>query len=158
MRSNKIYIPDGLDVNENEYDQVAEGVVVLNKYDLRPDHDLRSLSSESDLAESPAGQTIRSSYKSPIFDQNPLEPCPVNGCPLNPQTRVIWSIKVYFHPSICLKIEYGRHFLSFFKMRLVLISFLNVIEAVPSAFDFHFRQGCVIESHNVPQNFFLFNC
>lgn len=89
MRSNKIYIPDGLDVNENEYDQVAEGVVVLNKYDLRPDHDLRSLSSESDLAESPAGQTIRSSYKSPIFDQNPLEPCPVNGCPLNPQTRVI---------------------------------------------------------------------
>ena len=53
------------------------------------DNNSSSLSSESDLAESPAGQTIRSSYKSPIFDQHHLEPCPVNGCPLNPQSRVI---------------------------------------------------------------------
>ena len=53
------------------------------------DNNSSSLSSESDLAESPAGQTIRSSYKSPIFDQHHLEPCPVNGCPLNPQSRVM---------------------------------------------------------------------
>jgi hypothetical protein len=70
----------------DDYDQVA---------------DARSVSSESDLAESPAGQTIRSSYTSPIFDtnRNPLEPCPVNGCPLNPQSRVAFSSSIikYFH-------------------------------------------------------------
>ena len=57
------------------------------------DNNSSSLSSESDLAESPAGQTIRSSYKSPIFDQHHLEPCPVNGCPLNPQSRVMNNFK-----------------------------------------------------------------
>ena len=66
----------------HDYDQVA------THSDL--DRPQSSLSSESDLADSPAGQTIRSSYKSPIFDQHhPLEPCPVNGCPLNPQSGVI---------------------------------------------------------------------
>ena len=79
MRRTAIYIPNPdlrtIDDNaDNEYDQVA------------PD-EIRSISSESDLAESPAGHTIRSSYKSPIFD-TPLEPCPVNGCPLNPQSGV----------------------------------------------------------------------
>ena len=82
MRRTAIYIPNPdlrtigtiEDNADNEYDQVA------------PD-EIRSISSESDLAESPAGHTIRSSYKSPIFD-TPLEPCPVNGCPLNPQSGV----------------------------------------------------------------------
>ena len=80
MRKNAIYIPNPQEdlrtiEDDNQYDQVA------------PD-EIRSLSSESDLAESPAGHTIRSSYKSPIFD-TPLEPCPVNGCPLNPQSGII---------------------------------------------------------------------
>ena len=81
MQRTAIYIPNPqedlrtIDPDDNEYDQVA------------PD-EIRSVSSESDLAESPAGHTIRSSYKSPIFD-TPLEPCPVNGCPLNPQSGII---------------------------------------------------------------------
>ena len=78
MRRTAIYIPhpqeDQRLEDDNEYDQVA------------PD-EIRSISSESDLAESPAGQTIRLSHKSPIFDA-PLEPCPVNGCLLNPQSGV----------------------------------------------------------------------
>ena len=80
MRRPKIYVPSpdlspvDLDVGSPDYDNVA-----------RTDE---SLSSESDLADSPAGQTIRSSYKSPMFDQKPLEPCPVNGCPLNPHSGV----------------------------------------------------------------------
>ena len=87
MRRTAIYIPhptedQRLDNDSNEYDQVA------------PD-EIRSISSESDLAESPAGQTIRSSYKSPIFD-TPLEPCPVNGCPLNPQS----GVKIRFYLEI----------------------------------------------------------
>ena len=76
MRNKQIYIPK--EIPEDNYDQVAS------------DPELRSVSSESDLADSPAGQTIRSSYHSPIFgDHNPLEPCPVNGCPLNPQSGVM---------------------------------------------------------------------
>ena len=85
MRPAMIYIPPTSPETEvkvqNEYDQVSPETG-------NPEDD-RSLSSESDLAESPAGQTIRSSYHSPMFDQhNPLEPCPVNGCPLNPKSGV----------------------------------------------------------------------
>ena len=83
MRNNHIYIPkENSIVNaEDNYDEVDTST---------SDPDTGSVSAESDLAESPAGQTIRSSYESPIFgDQNPLEPCPVNGCPLNPQSGVI---------------------------------------------------------------------
>ena len=81
MQRTAIYIPNPqedlrtIDPDDNEYDQVAAD-------------EIRSVSSESDLAESPAGHTIRSSYKSPMFD-TPLEPCPVNGCPLNPQSGII---------------------------------------------------------------------
>ena len=100
MRRTAIYIPNPdlrtIDDNaDNEYDQVA------------PD-EIRSISSESDLAESPAGHTIRSSYKSPIFD-TPLEPCPVNGCPLNPQSGVkinFWrenSKNVFYEKNIRAK-------------------------------------------------------
>ena len=81
-RSKTIYIPqlEATHNDEDNYDKVAS------------DLDSGSISAESDLADSPAGQTIRSSYQSPIFgDQNPLEPCPVNGCPLNPQSGVILS-------------------------------------------------------------------
>ena len=84
-----IYIPNPSTDSkhpQNEYDQVTLPGSP-NQQD-KESEDTKSLSSESDLAESPAGQTIRSSYKSPIFDQH-LEPCPVNGCPLNPQSGVI---------------------------------------------------------------------
>ena len=64
--------------------------------------DLKSVSSgESDLAQSPAADIIRATYTSPMFDisnrtlstnadsaQNSVEPCPVDGCPLNPKSRV----------------------------------------------------------------------
>ena len=92
MRNNhNIYIPkeSSIIVNEDNYDQVD--------HTSTSDPDTGSVSAESDLAESPAGQTIRSSYQSPIFgDQNPLEPCPVNGCPLNPQSGVITTYNSYF--------------------------------------------------------------
>ena len=86
MRRTKIYVPNpgpvvGPEIDQNEYDKVASS-----------SEDTRSVSSESDLADSPAGQTIRSSYKSPIFvdpNSTPLEPCPVNGCPLNPHSGVL---------------------------------------------------------------------
>ena len=58
-------------------------------------------SGESDLAQSPAADIIRATYTSPMFDvsnrtlstnvdsaQNSVEPCPVDGCPLNPKSRV----------------------------------------------------------------------
>ena len=68
-------------------------------------NDLNSLTSDdSDLARSPAADIIRATYTSPIFDvSNPtlttnvesaetsVEPCPVDGCPLNPKTRVSFS-------------------------------------------------------------------
>ena len=62
-RSKTIYIPqlEATHNDEDNYDKVAS------------DLDSGSISAESDLADSPAGQTIRSSYQSPIFgDQNPL--------------------------------------------------------------------------------------
>jgi len=96
MRRTAIYIPHPQDIDQridqNEYDQVA------------PD-EIRSISSESDLAESPAGQTIRSSYKSPIFD-TPLEPCPVNGCPLNPQSGYLpGKSEAIFSRSSILRVQ-----------------------------------------------------
>ena len=65
-------------------------------------NDLNSVTSDdSDLARSPAADIIRATYTSPLFDvSNPtlstnvasaetsVEPCPVDGCPLNPKTRV----------------------------------------------------------------------
>ena len=100
MRNNHIYIPkENSIVNEDNYDQVNTST---------SDPDTGSVSAESDLAESPAGQTIRSSYQSPIFgDQNPLEPCPVNGCPLNPQSGVITilifkGVELETFPSVSL--------------------------------------------------------
>ena len=94
MRRAMIYIPNPAPNIEtekpnNEYDLVApEGP--------KPETDTGSISSESDLADSPAGQTIRSSYKSPIFDpHNPLEPCPVNGCPLNPKSGVMFCYALF---------------------------------------------------------------
>ncbi len=71
---------------QNDYDHVTTASGNSEENGQNEDN-TSSLSSESDLAESPAGETIRSSYKSPIFDQH-LEPCPVNGCPLNPQSGV----------------------------------------------------------------------
>ena len=65
-----------------------------------------SSSSESDLAQSPAADIIRATYTSPIFDTSnrtmsthvdtsiepvSAEPCPVDGCPLNPKSRVSCS-------------------------------------------------------------------
>lgn len=84
MRRTMIYIPNPSPDSkqpQNEYDQVTS----VSGNSQENEENSSSLSSESDLAESPAGQTIRSSYKSPIFDKH-LEPCPVNGCPLNPQS------------------------------------------------------------------------
>ena len=114
MRRTMIYVPNpSTDLkghaSQNEYAQVGATVPPSNSNSQSQENGLHqigenglfqigedeqdnnssSLSSESDLAESPAGQTIRSSYKSPIFDQHHLEPCPVNGCPLNPQSRVM---------------------------------------------------------------------
>ena len=86
MRRTMIYIPNPSPDSkqpQNEYDQVTSA----SGNSQENEENSSSLSSESDLAESPAGQTIRSSYKSPIFDKH-LEPCPVNGCPLNPQYGV----------------------------------------------------------------------
>ena len=52
-----------------------------------------STDTESDLAESPAAASIQSSYKSPIFhDFVDITPCPVDGCPLNPDV----SFKTFF--------------------------------------------------------------
>lgn len=65
-------------------------------------NDLNSVTSDdSDLARSPAADIIRATYTSPMFDvsnqtmtthlestENSVEPCPVDGCPLNPKTRV----------------------------------------------------------------------
>ena len=80
--------PSNSNSQENEIHQIEKNGLFQIGEDEQ-DNNSSSLSSESDLAESPAGQTIRSSYKSPIFDQHHLEPCPVNGCPLNPQSRVM---------------------------------------------------------------------
>ena len=65
-------------------------------------------SDESDLAQSPAADIIRATYTSPIFDvsnrtlstnldsiePSSAEPCPVDGCPLNPKSRVSQKIKL----------------------------------------------------------------
>ena len=48
----------------------------------------QQLSDESDLADSPAAESIHNSYQSPIFQElAEVNPCPVNGCPLNPSVR-----------------------------------------------------------------------
>ncbi len=101
------------DVNSNVGEKVSDKMKrptaksmympeVDNNYD-EVTRDEGSISSESDLAESPAGQTIRSSFTPSTYgfehnngpphqlldlNQNPLEPCPVNGCPLNPKSGV----------------------------------------------------------------------
>ena len=52
-------------------------------------NELNQLSDESDLAESPAADSIQSSYQSPIFQElKETNPCPVDGCPLNPSVRL----------------------------------------------------------------------
>ena len=52
--------------------------------------DVTQLSDESDLAESPAAESIQSSYQSPIFQElAETNPCPVDGCPLNPSVRML---------------------------------------------------------------------
>ena len=84
---NSYSVPSNSNSQENGIHQIGKNGLFQIGEDEQ-DNNSSSLSSESDLAESPAGQTIRSSYKSPIFDQHHLEPCPVNGCPLNPQSRV----------------------------------------------------------------------
>ena len=127
MRKNAIYIPNPQEdlrtiEDDNQYDQVA------------PD-EIRSLSSESDLAESPAGHTIRSSYKSPIFD-TPLEPCPVNGCPLNPQSGIIIpqipqsGVKSAFFAkteNFKTNFVYGLKMAAKFKYSLGFCAFLDII-------------------------------
>ena len=51
--------------------------------------EINQLSDESDLADSPAAESIQSSYQSPIFqDLAQTNPCPVDGCPLNPSVRI----------------------------------------------------------------------
>jgi len=73
--------------------------------DVTDNNDSNSVTSDdSDLARSPAADIIRATYTSPIFDvsnhtlstniesaDNSVEPCPVDGCPLNPKTRVSLS-------------------------------------------------------------------
>ena len=52
------------------------------------DGDVNQLSDDSDLAVSPAAESIHSSYQSPIFQElAEVNPCPVDGCPLNPSVR-----------------------------------------------------------------------
>ena len=52
-------------------------------------NEVTNLSDESDLADSPAAESIQSSYQSPIFQElAESNPCPVNGCPLNPSVRI----------------------------------------------------------------------
>ena len=51
--------------------------------------EINNLSDESDLADSPAAESIHSSYQSPIFQElAETNPCPVDGCPLNPSVRI----------------------------------------------------------------------
>ena len=51
--------------------------------------EINQLSDESDLADSPAAESIQSSYQSPIFQElAETNPCPVDGCPLNPSVRI----------------------------------------------------------------------
>jgi hypothetical protein len=72
------------------------------------DRDAGSVTSsdDSDLARSPAADIIRATYTSPMFDvsnatmttnvesaDNSVDPCPVDGCPLNPKSRVSDCIK-----------------------------------------------------------------
>ena len=49
---------------------------------------------DSDIAESPAAFSIQSSYKSPVFQHYvDITPCPVDGCPLNPQvSEDLWRL------------------------------------------------------------------
>ena len=57
--------------------------------------DVTQFSDESDLAESPAAESIQSSYQSPIFQElAETNPCPVDGCPLNPSVRktIVFSV------------------------------------------------------------------
>ena len=62
--------------------------------------DVTQLSDESDLADSPAAESIQSSYTSPIFQElAETNPCPVDGCPLNPSVRFIFELNI----TICLK-------------------------------------------------------
>ena len=100
-------MPSNSNSQENGIHQIGKNGLFQIGEDEQ-DNNSSSLSSESDLAESPAGQTIRSSYKSPIFDQHHLEPCPVNGCPLNPQSTVI----TYFTQCSRMELNIKSHNLS----------------------------------------------
>lgn len=67
------------------------------------DSDSVTSSSDSDLARSPAADIIRATYTSPLFDQlkpdSTNDPCPVDGCPLNPKSRVNNLIFIYFNEA-----------------------------------------------------------
>ena len=60
----------------------------MNGYPIQTTDAANQLSDESDLAESPAAESIQSSYTSPFFQElAETNPCPVDGCPLNPSVR-----------------------------------------------------------------------
>ena len=73
---------------DHHHQQQIRGHERMNEPNLHVD--VTQLSDESDLADSPAAESIQSSYQSPIFQElAETNPCPVDGCPLNPSVRYI---------------------------------------------------------------------